>query len=195
MNKKVVDLKFKTRDGSSPKGKPRVYFSCHEEDFYLFEEIANDILQKQDCVIFYCDDFSENIDVEDLKFQLSQMQLFVVPITDTYLNTNSRAYDVEFSIAKQNDIPILPLMYGAGLQSLFNEKCGKLQYLNKYKEEETAISFDIKLTKFLSSVLISDELTKKVRDAFDKHIFLSYRKKDRFYANKLMKTIHKHDFF
>ena len=42
----------------------------------------------------------------------------------------------------------------------------------------------------MESVLISDELAKRVREAFDAYIFLSYRKKDRKYANELMNLIH-----
>ena len=38
---------------------------------------------------------------------------------------------------------------------------------------------------------ISDELAQRIRAAFDAYIFLSYRKKDRRYANELMKLIHK----
>ena len=42
--------------------------------------------------------------------------------------------------------------------------------------------------------MIGDELAAKVRAAFDAYIFLSYRKKDRKYANKLMRLIHQNDF-
>ena len=42
--------------------------------------------------------------------------------------------------------------------------------------------------------LVSDEMAEKVRAAFDAYIFLSYRKKDRKYANELMRLIHKNDF-
>lgn len=41
---------------------------------------------------------------------------------------------------------------------------------------------------------MGDELAAKIRAAFDAYIFLSYRKKDRKYANELMRLIHKNDF-
>ena len=37
-------------------------------------------------------------------------------------------------------------------------------------------------------------MAEKVKVAFDAYIFLSYRKKDRKYANELMRLIHKNDF-
>ncbi|HBA48759.1 MAG TPA: hypothetical protein DCZ91_13365 [Lachnospiraceae bacterium] len=69
-----------------------------------------------------------------------------------------------------------------------------LQMLNKYDKDPTAIPYEEKLKKFLSSVLVSDELAKRIRDAFDAYIFLSYRKKDREHANKLIRLIHGNEF-
>jgi hypothetical protein len=42
--------------------------------------------------------------------------------------------------------------------------------------------------------LVGDELAEKIRAAFDACVFLSYRKKDRKYAQELMRLIHKNDF-
>lgn len=69
-----------------------------------------------------------------------------------------------------------------------------MQFLNPNDRDITAISFEEKLSKFLNSVLVSDKLTKQIRMAFDAYIFISYRKKDRNYANVLMKLIHDNDF-
>lgn len=63
-------------------------------------------------------------------------------------------------------------------------------YNNPNSHDTTEISYEEKLKKFLESVLISDEMAKRVRGAFDAYIFLSYRKKDRRYANELMRIIH-----
>ena len=46
------------------------------------------------------------------------------------------------------------------------------------------------LQTFLDSVLVGDELAEQVRDAFDAYVFLSYRKKDRKHAQRLMRLIH-----
>ena len=62
------------------------------------------------------------------------------------------------------------LMQEEGLASLFNEKCGDLQYLDKNARDSTAISYEEKLQSFLTSTLVSDELAKKVRSAFDAYI-------------------------
>ncbi|MBR3890487.1 MAG: TIR domain-containing protein [Bacilli bacterium] len=191
----MIELKYKTRDHTSPKGKPRVYFSAHPSDYKYFDEITDEILDKENCVIYYFDDFSENIDYEDFMLQLNQMQMFVIPITNKFLNTKNRALEIEFKYAMEKHIPILPLMYGEKLEKDFNEKCGDLQFLDKFKVDDTAISYEKKLNDFLSAILINDELANEIREAFDAYIFLSYRKKDRKYAQELMKLIHKNDNF
>ena len=46
----------------------------------------------------------------------------------------------------------------------------------------------------MSNCLFDEELVKKVKEAFEAYIFLSYRKKDTYYANIVMNAIHENDF-
>ena len=189
----MANLKYKTRGNNSPQGKPRVYFCCHPEDFNrCFASISDEILSKQNCAIWYMD---EAVVYDDNFFtDLKQMQLFVMPVTSHLLCTENKTLDSEFKFAVENHIPVLPLMQESGLEELFNKKCGDLQFLDKNNTDVTAISYDEKLKKYLESVLIGDELAEKIRAAFDAYVFLSYRKKDRRYAQELMRLIHKNEF-
>lgn len=190
----MTEIKYKSREATNPKGKARVYFTCHKDDFALFfDEISDEILKKQNCVIYYYDPEDE-VKQDDLLTNLSQMQLIVIPITTKFLCSKNRALDVEFKYACEHHIPVLPLMQENGLEEMFNVVCGELQTLNKNVQDSTAVSYDEKLDKFLDAVLVSDELAEKIRLAFDAYIFLSYRKKDRKYAQELMKLIHKNEF-
>ena len=46
-------LKYKTRNNTSPQGKPRVYFCCHPEDFdKFFDGVSEEILAKQNCAVW-----------------------------------------------------------------------------------------------------------------------------------------------
>ena len=189
------ELHYRTRGGSSPQGKPRVYFCCHPADFALyFETISDEILEKQDCAIWYDTSPEADCNPESLSSDLTQMQLFVVPVTTRFLCQPSRARDVEFRLALDACIPVLPLMQESGLEQLFNKVCGPIQILDRTSRDATAIRYEEKLERFLSSVLVGDELARKVRAAFDAYVFLSYRKKDRAYAQKLMRLIHQNDF-
>lgn len=83
-------------------------------------------------------------------------------------------------------------MMETGIDALYSraEKFGDIQYLSPYSFDSTEISYEEKLAKYLESILISDETVKRIQSAFDFYIFLSYRKKDRRYANELMRLIH-----
>ena len=187
-------LAFKTRGDSSPQGKQRVYFVCHPDDFNrYFDEIADDIFKSQNCAIYY-KSREQDYAAEELFAELEQMQLFVVPITTKLLTDTCSAMSAEIPFAIEHHIPILPLMQEAALNDFFADRFGDLQYLDKNDHDITAISYEVKLEKFLSSILIGDKLAQQIRDAFDAYIFLSYRKKDRMHAQELMRLIHKNDF-
>ena len=50
----MSSLQYKTRGDSNPKGKPKVYFCCHPEDFdKYFEKISQELLAEQNCAIWY----------------------------------------------------------------------------------------------------------------------------------------------
>lgn len=60
--------------------------------------------------------------------------------------------------------------------------------------DTTQFSFEEKLKKYLDTIFIKDEIIEKIRQSFIGYIFLSYRKKDRKYAQELMKLIHSYEF-
>lgn len=190
----MAKMLYITKNGTDPKGKPRVYFTCHPEDFdRYFEKIKADIFATHDCAIYYTEDMTSGFDEADLETDLGQMNLFVVPVTFRLLSQPNRAMDADIAYAKQEHIPILPFMMESGIDEFYSkpEKFGERQYLNPYSHDLTEIRYEEKLKKHLESTLISDEMIKRIQAAFDSYIFLSYRKKDRKHANELMKLIHK----
>ena len=125
-------LKMITRNNSSVNGKARVFIAYHFNDKNLIEDILKDIFEFQNCAIFYRENYQEEIEQKELEFELSQMSLMVIPITANFLKCDSDAYQKEFKYAIKNNIPVLPLMYGKGLERVFNSACGDLQFLDKF---------------------------------------------------------------
>lgn len=187
-------LQYKTRGGSSPQGKPKIYFCAHPDDFNLyFNQVAEWIHETQNCTVYY-DDRKSWANEESYYFDLGQMQLFVIPITTNLLTKTNSAIEKEFPFAIENHIPVLPLMMESGLETIYKNKIGDFQFLNPNIIDETTQSFKEKFKKYLDSIIVGDELAAKIREAFDAYIFLSYRKKDRKYAQQLMKLIHANSF-
>ena len=189
----MAEFQFKTKGNADPHGRPRVYFTCHPGDFNsYFERICNDIFADHEPAIYYTADMTEALDKTNIDVDLGRMNLFVVPITLKLLNESNRAMQVDIAYAKEHNIPILPFMMESGIDVIYSlpKNFGELQYLNPNSTDATEVSYKDKLKKYLESTLISDEMSDRIRAAFDAYIFLSYRKKDRGYANELMRIIH-----
>ena len=87
-------------------------------------------------------------------------------------------------------------MMEPGLAREFNQATKILiQVVNRIVNDPTATPYEDVLQTYLKSVLIGDETAERIRDAFDAYVFLSYRKKDRAHAKRLMRLIHQNDDF
>ena len=190
----MAKLLFVTSQEKAVNEKPRVYFTAHPEDFdTYFASIRKAIFHTHHCTIFYTESMTEPVDARQQEEDLQRMNLFVVPVTRRLLESPNRAMQEDLAYAKREHIPILPIVMEPGLDGLYGraENFGPRQYLVYDSQDDTAIRFESKLKNYLDSVLISDEMAQRIRAAFDAYIFLSYRKKDRSYANELMRLIHR----
>ena len=187
------ELKYRTRGNASPQGRSRVFFTCHPADFSrCFDRICEDIFATTDCAIYYTEDMTARLPEETRETDMAQMNLFVIPVSGRLLTEPNRAMDEDFPFAVAQHIPVLPILLEPGLDVIYSraDRFGTLQYLNPDSQDMTEISYAEKLKHFLEYVLIGSEQAKRIRAAFDAYIFLSYRKKDRKYANELMRLIH-----
>ena len=184
-------LSYRSRDNEYPKNKPRVYYIAHKFDFETYLPIVtNDLLNACDCVLWFKDGEDHFLDKDEATETLNQIQLLVVIITPNFLLSNECVDSIEIKYAKDNHIPILPIVMEGGLDNLFYEKLGTIQYISRHNDDVTAISYKKRLKNFLKRVLVKEEYLKQIPSVFKSNLFLSYRKKDRKYANELIKTIH-----
>ncbi len=189
----MAEFKVRTRGNADPQSKARVYFTCHPEDFErYFDKVCEDVFKTHDCAIYYTADMNEPLDEANIDVDLGRMNLYLVPVTFRLMNEPNRAMAVDIAYAKEKNIPILPFMMESGIDAVYSlpRNFGERQYLSPFSTDTTEVSYGEKLKKILEAILISDEMAKRVRAAFDAYVFLSYRKKDRRYANELMRIIH-----
>ena len=190
-----------TRTGTLTGLQPRIYVSCHKDDLELYlKSVCADIFAAQEnCAVFYEDEPDRSLAEGELEDLLSDMRMVVVPVTQKLLRERSRALDTEIPAALRLNIPVLPILFEEDdtgrLIGKFNntEIFGGLQFLNKYDRDPTALRYQDKLAAFLSSVLISESDTGRIHEEFSSKVFLSYRKKDRAFAQELMRRIHSVD--
>ncbi len=185
-------FKVKTKGNAEPRGKSRVFYTAHPADAAQYlDRICDDIFKSQDCAIYYLAEHSEESYAAVTETDLEHMNLFVIPVTLKLLSEKNRALDVDLKYALAHHIPVLPLVMENDLDKLFTARFGELQYLTPDSTDTTAISYEEKLGKYLNNVLVNDDLRNRIQAAFDSYVFLSYRKKDRAFANNLMRRIHK----
>lgn len=187
-------LQVKTSGDVSPQGKQRVFICGLREDIKLYlDEIADDILRLYDCAIWY-EKPDADYDDETLLSMLESMTLFVFVVTNRLLDGNNRAIRLILPFAKGKFRAILPIKTEDIDDNRYNTVFDSANYLEKYADDPTAVRYEEKLRIFLSNVLVDEKLSTIIRQAFDAYIFLSYRKKDRRFAQKLLHKIHERDF-
>lgn len=190
-----MGILYRTKLYTPPVGKPRVFMVCHKDDFLKYSEsVFNNIFRESNCVVYYLDPLQEYA-LDDVLADLSEMQLFVFVVTKKLLSDSEQSLDPFLNYAFENSIPILPLVQETIDLEMYHQKFGEIQFLEKNPVMESSISYSEQLNKYLTSVLVSDEIASKVRAAFDAYIFMSYRKIDRRYASQLMHMIHEYEIF
>ncbi|MBQ2675098.1 MAG: TIR domain-containing protein [Prevotella sp.] len=184
-------LSYRTRANSSPQGKQKVFFSSVPEDFSaFFEGIAVTLLKCADCAIWY----NEEDNYEDIEIELSEMSLFVIPVTTKLLTSKNRTITVDLPFALKHHIPVLPLLMERGLDDVYQKSFGNMHFLSIEGEKKPGNNFHERCKQYVQSILFNNIVIERVRKAFDSYIFISYRKKDRKHAQDLMRLIHENDF-
>lgn len=185
------ELQYRTYLGKKPGGLVRVLYFASEQDFDVFLEPITDQIMKlfPDVAFYYSKDPADITDEV-----LDSVRLAVCPVTLSFLHDDCAQRKAIFYRVQEKHIALLPILEEPDIASVFSAVCGKIQYLNAVKHDETALSFEHKLVAFLDDILLDEKISDRIRDAFDAYIFLSYRKKDRQYANRIMRLIHNNEF-
>ena len=190
-------LQYKINCSADLKDLQKVFICATPGDLEQYlDTISGDLFKAQSNIsVWYPvvdDDTPDN--EETYKLLLADMNLFVIPVTKSFLDDESRARNMEMVFAMEHGIPVLPVLFERVPKSRFSEVCGKLHVLDKNDPDPTSLPYEDKLKMFLDTVLLKDEMIGKIRQAFAAYIFLSYRKKDRKYAQDVMRLIHKSPF-
>lgn len=188
---------YRTNGKSDLKDLQKVFICAAGNDLELyFDTLSDDLFKAQPNIsVWYpVKDDETPEDEESYKSLLADMNLFVIPVTKAFLDESSRARDLEMVFAMEHGIPVLPVLFEKVPKSRFSEVCGKLHVLDKNDPDPTSLPYDEKLKLFMDTVILKDETVEKIRQAFAAYIFLSYRKKDRKYAQEVMRLIHRNPF-
>ena len=193
---KIFGLERRTRLGVNVKGEQRynkasIYLSYNKDDFDVASSLMEKILKDND-VFFYYINYKEfpKVDYQNTNKLISQLQLVIILITNNYLSSLEDGSEKELEYIRNNNIPFLPIIDDDIDFQLYEKYFKNIQYLDFNQRDETQIGVDKKFKDYLNHYIPNDEDYSIAKDAFDKFVFLSYRKKDRYLAIDLINKIH-----
>ena len=194
MRKKYRQIKYKglsfcTNGNINPSNKVNIYFCCHSNDFNIyFETIKNEIwIMFPEVAFWYSNQRDETIFSELLLADMHQMDLIIILITKRFIEETNIAKTLILPYAIKNHICILPLLLEDGIEDEFNNSCGNLQYVKRLDDTYGYIAL---LKKYLDSILLNKKIQEKIKSEFSLRLFISYRKKDKNYINRIQRIIH-----
>ena len=151
----MLEFKHKTADNEDLKFLPKVYFTCHRDDYEAnFEKITDCILELYNCDICYTETMDDSYG-NDRDVLLGEMNLFVFPVSKKLLSQPSRAIDEDLMFAYEKKIPVLPIVVDVPteIDNLYSKsnKFGMRHYL--MLDEKRIDNFKNSLRKYLDIVL------------------------------------------
>ncbi len=181
----TVVLSHKSADGKKSQWRSKVFLTgapcdmdCH------FDDISKRIISHLGCDVYYYDDDISPDQEHKFDLLVSQTNYMVLLVSKALFAEGSRAYELDLQIASDYDIPVLPILIDKDVVEEYNDKIGSYELLDIDCED-----FDSRLRSFFSSQEVNGELVARIKKAFPKRIFLSYRKKDYQQANVLLDTL------
>lgn len=197
-------LYYTTRVQTGPWGKARVYICGDKIDVdNYFSIVAQAFLAERDCAVFSeidirkteKEDFVLKILKEYWNEELQKMNLFVVLLSKHVQQCGYEQVNSYLEFAKENGIVLLPVAVEDLDVHSFREKFGEIQYLSLSGEGEKALPFSEKVKQFLDKKIPDNQMIETIHKNFKLNMFISYRKKDRKYADELIRKIHKFENF
>lgn len=182
-----MQFKILERDTDPSKNKKIVYVTGHTADVahingYLFS--IGTFLDGKVCSLA---EGEKHESLESCRDSLKESDLFVVIVSRKFLTERNQAREMELQIAVEMQIPILPIAIEPGIEGLFNEICGYYHLLKGY-EKESCMN---EVKSYLYDKFDKTELENKIKSVFAGRMFLSYRKREREHALRLIEEVHK----
>lgn len=159
----------------------RVYFSCHEKDLPLMDEVADQLRGiTEDCVIAYREPGTV-VDPNHFE-EVEDFPLVVIPVTHTWFEEG--IHQQEFDLFREKTKPMIPILFDGDLVETFNAHSGEMQLLRRDDPE-----YSEKLSRALQSFLVDQATVEAVERAFTHKLFIAYCREDLEQVRRLIRCI------
>ena len=196
-NKVEPDLHLRhfTRAGLPLKDKKYIFLHCAARDYQKAEKIVQDILAFENGINYaiWISDNPKAVPFEENRTEIERMSVFVPLVTSAYLDM-AKEFGIDsdgkcsFSLEKLNKevTVVVPVFLESNLANDFNKLFGDLQGID-VRNTRLQLSLETHLENILGDTSLNNEI---LQDGFSREYFLSYRKKDRDDALRIMRSVH-----
>lgn len=184
-------LQYKTRDDSSPNGKPWVFFCAAPADIAVtLPRISEEIFEFCNCAIWYDNADAPAATDRELEEAISQCAMAILPVVPGLLDPAGVVQSRLMSILRRHPMALLPILEDPNLLTAFNRCFENIQLLRRHDPDATALPYPDRLKRFLETSLLGNDLAEQVKQAFRDTVFLSYRTHDRAMILQLLQKVH-----
>ena len=179
------------REHSKGEGYHRIYFSYSSNLVDVdIKSISSILIDEVKFDVYYCD-YLKNKDVskEDMIESIKEMDLLIIAVDKSYFPISS-INQMEIDVARESDVPILPVLRDDEYIKMFNDTFKHIQCLRE-KDHDFADKIDKFLRITLNDTLSFDK--DEIEKIFPSPIFLSYRKKDIENLKQLLDNLHEEE--
>ena len=196
----MINYKSNTRGNTTSKNKPQAFLFAAPEDQTEQKQLVELTLSHEfgaNLCVWTGDALPEDGELDKLK----EISLLILAVTERLAGTLAKTAAQAVRFCYENRIPVLPVYYispnsrtepaGSFYRAVSAALGGEKEMAELDGPRFAAKDFKTQFSRKLRALVISDEIIEEIlSSAFQKQIFLSYRKKDREQALKVMKAIH-----
>ena len=184
----MLRFRYITKAKTSPRGKDAILIHAMPKDTALAEQIADAILEENDGIRYACwlAEEPEKVFSEYTEPEMTRLHIYLPLITEHYLEAAEWYPDFRMEEVSAQGLFVLPAILSPSLIPAYTKRFGNIHVTMCGTSN---IGDDIR--KQLHRLLIDPQMKERItRSAFRRRLFLSYRKKDKNEALKILKAIH-----
>ncbi len=183
-----MQFSYKTRGNTSPLAKRGIFVHAMPMDQTQRDQLIQDVLALPDgrsYSVWFTNE-PEHLFEQNNISEIQHMNLFVIIVSEAMLAHAEKHAHISFESISVAGLPVLPVFCTPDVIPRFNKRFGNLHGLSL-----TAQDYRSQLEVQLKNRLVTDQLVNSIiADAFTGQVFLSYRKKDRAEALRIMHAMH-----
>lgn len=183
-----MQFSYKTRGNTSPLAKRSIFVYAMPMDQTQRDQFIQDVLALPDgrsYSVWFANEPEKLFEQNNIS-EIQHMNLLVIVVSEAMLAHVEKYAFLSLESISVAGLPVLPVFCTPDVIPLFNKRFGNLHGLCL-----TAQDYRSQLEAQLKNLLVTDQLVNSIiADAFTGQVFLSYRKKDRVEAQRIMHAMH-----